>query len=126
MNSEDNDRVGEYVFHMNTISIGSNIKNEIYLPYSDVSKVSFHLDCSGSELIITPHQDVISFHVNGKLTTTHKSLKAGDTFSYNATKFQIVSFQIQDNITEQELVNSLIENIDPSDAELTQLISLLS
>jgi hypothetical protein len=123
--AKDPDRVGQFRFFKNLISIGCNIKNEVYLPKENFKKNSFRIECIEDKLIITPNDNVDNFHVNGKLTTTYKYLQIGDIIKFQEAEFKILDFQFQNLKSEQKLLNEVIAKADPNDAEFNDIINLL-
>ena len=126
LESEQKDRVGEYLFYKNRITIGSDIGNDIYVPTAQIPNRLFTLECRDKNFTITPHQEVMNYHVNGKLTTSFKSLNVHDIFHYEKTKFKLIQFNYETIFSEQEILNNAIDQVIKENNDISKILTLLS
>ena len=126
LKTTNNDRQGSYKIYQNQLTIGSNIKNYIYLPEDDLPDSTCQLTIKQNKLFISFNESNFQYHLNKKICKISKSLKINDEIQLSNTRIKIINFIEETVITRKEFLNSKVQEIGKDDHELVNFIQELS
>lgn len=126
LQSNDQIKIGQYRFFQNTISFGSDIENQIFLPNDHLSKCHLKLEVAEKKLQLIPDASVKSFHVNQKKFNSIKTLKANDHIKIGDCTFKIDHFSLEIVPPKSEFLNMKVESMQNNDPDLLSILQDLN
>lgn len=125
-NANDENRVGEYLFHKNLIYIGSNHDADIYAPLEKVEKNHIFLEVVDEALLVHPGRGIEYILVNTKRTVSFKKLKKGDQVQVGDLVFKIDDYQLIQNLSVKEHLKQKVETIKKDNPNQLKVLKSLS
>ena len=119
-------RLGTYRFYKNEITYGSDQYDELLSFTPNVFAKHLSFEVTENHLMLSPHENIESFHVNGKRTTAKKSLKKGDKVSVGETEFKILNFSLESEMTRKKHLNQRVQDLNKKNPEVIKLLQHLN
>lgn len=120
--STDSDRLGSFLFHKELIYVGVNHDADLFIPEDGLKKNHIFLEVVESKLLVHLGRDTKFILVNGKRTTSFKTLKIGDTISINSLTVKIINYLATANSSPSDFLKNRVSKAKESDPELMELL----
>ena len=120
--SSDSDRLGLFSFHKELIYVGENHDADLFIPADGLKTNHIFLEIIDSKLLAHLGRDIEFILINGKRTTSFKSLKIGDKVTINSLTFKILSFSNQEHSSPAEYLKKRVDEAKNSEPELMELL----
>lgn len=121
-NSTDPDRLGSFLFYKDLIYVGANHDADLFIPEDGLKSNHIFLEVIESKLLAHLGRDTKFILINGKRTTSFKTLKIGDTVSINSLTFKVINYTAVENSSPSDFLKKRVAMAKESEPELMELL----
>lgn len=120
------DRIGEYEFYRDDISFGTSQWDQVLIIEVGILHSHCILKMESNKLILNINENVDFIHVNGKRTTSSKTLKVSDLFKIGNTTIKVLNFSSETIQTRKEFLNAKVQIVHGKSPELIPILQYLN
>lgn len=122
LDSNDFDRLGNFQFFKDLIYVGSNHDADLFLPIDDLKSNHIFLEIADGKLLAHLGRNTEYILINGKRTTSFKTLKAGDVISLQSLEFKIDSYHSEEISSISDFLKRRVSESKENNPELMELL----
>lgn len=122
LHSPDENKIGTVVFNKNLIYVGNDHLCDLNLKDSEVIPNHLIIEVVEGKMLAHPHRDIEYFLVNGKRSTGHKTLSAGNKIKVGSSEFVVENFIETPQIIYKDYLNSLTDELINTESPLLDII----
>ncbi len=122
--SSDNDFLGKWKFHKNSIYIGFP-QADICYPVISLS-YAFMIEILPQGLQVIPHPKLEFWLLNKKRSTQQRTIKIGDLIKVSDLEFKIIDANFQEVASKKSVLDMKLKELVRSESDSLGLISLIN
>lgn len=123
--SNDTDRLGYFLFYKDLIYVGSNHDADLYIPDDQISNNHIFLEVVDTKLLTHLGRGVEFMLINGKRTTSFKTLRVGDSVSLNTLTFKVLEYEASKYGSISNFLKERVSDVKANEPELMELLKTL-